>query len=860
LSRRAKVRVGFALRLALREGRYGLRRVGVYMASIALGVAALVSIHSFREDVARAVQEEADVLMGANARFSDDRPIAPAVAAIVDSLADAGIDIARVTTVSSMVLSPRTGAVRLLQVRALGPGYPFYGDVTTSPAGQWGAHLEHGTVLVDPAVLTQLGVAVGDSIVVGRARLRIAATADDLPTDLAYQTAIGPRVHVSEATLAEAELLGFGSLARYEVFLRLPDERQRLALRDRYGVLLRESSVSYRLAEEQARDLSNGVRFLGRFLSLVGLAALLLGGVGVASAIHVYIREKRPGIAVLRCIGAGQGTAFLAYLIQAALLGFLGAGAGVAVGLAVQRLMPVVLAGVLPVDVATRVSLASVLAGLGIGVWVAVVFALIPLLQVRDIPPLAALRQDFEPLARRFDVPRLGAYTLLAGSVLALCALEAPEPEIGLAFAAGLAVAGCGVGAVAWALMRLTRRFFPARASYPVRQGVSNLFRPQNQTLAITLALGLGAFVIGTIVQVEASIRDDLTVSFGSGRPNLLLFDVQTDQLDGIRAILPEAARVSAEVSPLVTSRIASINGVSPDSLRARTGDDRPEGWALRREYRNTYRPRLGNAEELVEGTWWDDLDGSTRAPSGGGRTARVSLETDVAESLRVGIGDTIAWDVSGVLVPSVVTSLRSVDWNRLEPNFFAILEPGFLEEAPQNILVVVRIGDAEARAAVQRDLVGAFPNVSALDFSRVQEAIESVLTRVRQAVAFLGAFCALAGVIVLVGALATSRVQRLREGALLRTLGARRRQVLTVLLTEYLALGSIATAGGLLLAIVAAALVVPGLFEMEYRMQPASLALVWASVVGLTVVVGLLGSRDLLRRPPLAVLREAPE
>ena len=855
-----RLRLGFALRLALRESRHGLRRVGVYMASIALGVAALVSIHSFREDVARAVQEEADVLMGANARFGDDKPIAPEVVAIVDSLEREGAGVARVTTASTMVMSERTGAVRLLQVRALEEGYPFYGAVTTSPPGRWGAHLEEGRVLVDPAVLTQLGVSVGDTIVVGRTRLEIAATVDDLPTDLAYQTAIGPRIHISETTLDAAGLLGFGSLARYEIFLRLSDEGERRAVRDRYEDLLRRSSVGYRLAEEQARELSNGIRFLGRFLSLVGLSALLLGGVGVASAIHVYIREKRPGIAVLRCIGAGQATAFVAYLIQAALLGLMGAGAGVLVGIAAQRLMPIVLAGVLPVDVTIRLSPLSVLAGLGIGVWVAVVFALIPLLQVRDVPPLAALRQDFEPARRRRDPARIGAYGALGASIVALCAFEAPEPDVGLAFAGGLAVAGAAIAGVAWALTRLTRRFFPARAAYPVRQGVSNLFRPQNQTLAITLALGLGAFVIGTIVEVEANIRADLTVSFGSGRPNVLLFDVQTDQVEGIRALLPAAARASVEVSPLVTSRIAAINGVPPDALRERTGEDRPEGWALRREYRNTYRSWIGAAEEVVEGAWWDEAEVPERPGSAGGRIARLSIESEVAQSLRVGIGDTITWSVAGVEVPSVVTSLRSVDWNRLEPNFFAVLEPGFLEEAPQNVIMVARLPDPVERAAFQRDLIGTFPNVSALDFSRVQDAIESVLTRVRQAVGFLGAFSALAGVIVLIGALATSRVQRLREGALLKTLGAQRRQILTVLLTEYLALGSIATAGGLSLAIVAGGLVVTELFEMPYSVRLAPVVLVWAAVVVLTVAVGLLGSRDLLRRPPLPVLREAPE
>jgi putative ABC transport system permease protein len=829
------------------------------MASITLGVAALVSIHSFRDDFSRAVQEDADILMGANARFADDKPIGPEVQTVIDSLRSAGVESARVTTASSMILAPSSDVVRLLQVRALDQGYPYYGDVATEPAGVWGAHLESGKVLVDPAVLTQLRVSIGDSLVVGTARLVIAGTVDDLPTDVAFQAAIGPRIHISQESMELAGLIGFGSLARYEVYLRLPDQNERGALRDRYGEVLLAAGVSYRLAEEQAQSLANGVRFLGRFLALVGLAALLLGGVGVASAIHVYIRERRPGIAILRCIGAGQSTAFLAYLIQAACLGLLGASGGVVLGVVLQEVMPIVLAGVLPVDVNTRLSLPSIAAGLGIGVWVAVVFALIPLLQVRDVPPLAAIRQDFEA-RRRFDLPRLAAYLILAASVLLLCALEAPEPEMGVGFALGLAVAGGTIAAVGLGLTHLTRRFFPARASYPVRQGVSNLFRPQNQTVSVTLALGFGAFVIGMILQVEASLRDDLTMSAGDGQANLLLFDIQTDQLAGILELVGEDAQ--ADASPLVTGRVAQINRISVDSLRANLDPERrPDAWAVRREYRNTYRATLGRAETLISGQWWDGTPGredGTRVDYG--RLPRVSLEQDVAESLRVGLGDTIAWDISGTQIETVITSLRRVDWARLEPNFFAIFEPGVLDDAPQNILLVARIPSDEERARVQRDLVGVFPNVSALDFSRVQEAIESVLSRVRQAVAFLGGFSALAGIIVLTGALATSRMQRLREGALLKTLGARRNQIMTVLFAEYLALGSIATASGLLLAIGASAIVVPQVFEIDYRVRLGSVGVIWLVVVSLTVLTGLVGSRDLLRRPPLPVLREAPE
>jgi putative ABC transport system permease protein len=367
---------------------------------------------------------------------------------------------------------------------------------------------------------------------------------------------------------------------------------------------------------------------------------------------------------------------------------------------------------------------------------------------------------------------------------------------------------------------------------------------------------------VGTVLEVEVNLLDDLTVTFAHSRPNVLLFDVQKSQKDSVVDLLPAAARAGAETTPIVPGRIVSVNGRSIEDLRRDTAAGRhPERWALRRIYRNTYRARLGPAETLISGRWWDGTPGSEngrRVDAHG--LARVSLEEGIAQDLHVGLGDRITWNVGGVDVASIVTSIRKVEWTRLEPNFFAVFEPGALADAPQTFVVLARVPDAGERATLQRALVSRFPNVSALDFSRVRAAVDAVLGRVRQAVTFLGLFSGLAGVLVLLGALATSRVQRLREGALLRTLGARRRQVLIVLLSEYLALGTLATASGLVLSWVAAAIVVPHMFNLHFTTHVRPLTIVWLAVTGVTVTVGLLGSRGLLRRAPLAVLREAPE
>ena len=610
--------------------------------------------------------------------------------------------------------------------------------------------------------------------------------------------------------------------------------------------------------------MSSAVEDVSRYLGLLGLAALFLGGIGVASAIHVYIREKVITVAVLRCLGALQRTVFTAYLLQAAGLALIGSVLGVGLGMAVQRGLPLVLSGLLPVGVTTQVSWLTLGAGILLGVWVAIMFALGPLLEVRGVSPLIALRHDFEP-PKRTDVLRIGAFVLLALTLVGLTVMEAPSRNQGIGFAIVLGGVGLSLWATARVLILATKRFFPHGMSYPVRQGVSNLFRPRNQTVSVTLALGFGAFVIGTVGLVEASLTQAFTLEAGVGGWNLLLFDVQSDQRTTVEDFVDSRASGPLEVTPLVPSRLLAIKGTPVETLLELPGGERPSSWAMRREYRHTYRAELSGSEVLVAGAWWDGPpvdDGDQEAGDEGGGdgvagVARISMEADLAESLRVRLGDHITWDFAGVPVESRIMSLRSVDWARFETNFYVIFEPGTLEEAPQTAVILARIEGERERAELQRDLVVRFANVSVLDLSRLQATIDAILQRANQGIRFLGVFSTVAGVLVLIGALSTSRYQRMRESALLKTLGATRRVVLKVLTVEYAVLGSLATAAGLVLAIFAGWMMTWTVFEVPFRLDLARLGSVWLWVTAVTVVVGLIGSRGVVSRPPLAVLRD---
>jgi len=846
------VSVRFVLAMAWREAR-GSRRLVLTVGAVSLGVAALVAINSFSANVTASVHAQARTLLGADLEVRSRSPFPDSIAAVLDSVARSGVPVVRVTTFASMALAVRSGSTHLVEVRAVEPGFPFYGTVTTEPAGLWGTLGESRAVLVDPAVLIQLDARLGDTLAVGDARFAVAGVVTGAPGDVGLRAAIGPRVFLPARYLAETNLLRFGSLAQYRAYLRLPDDAVLQPFLNRYNALFQRHRIGTDTVSEQEEDLAGALGRLARFLGLVGLVALLLGGLGVGSAVRVFVRDRLDAAAVLRCLGAPSRTVLGIHLIQAIALGLAGAVVGVLLGIAVQAVLPAVVRDFLPLEVTVRVSWPTVLAGLAIGAGTAALFALPPLLELRAVTPLRALRRDVDAALSRRDPARLAALAALLGALTFLAVWQAPSPGLGLAFAGAVVVTTGVLWLTATGLMRATRAWFPARAGYVVRQGVANLFRPQNQTVAVVLVIGFGVFLIATLYVVQRNLVDQFALDRRPDRPNLVLFDVQQDQKDGVAALLSRRGVTPRGLTPLVPARITALDGRGLDSLAAESGARQPSRWALRREYRNTYRDTLMASERLVAGAWWD----GPRAP---GAPARISVEQDVAAELGVAVGDRITWNVQGVPIETRIASLRAVDWARFEPNFFVVFEPGVLEQAPQTFVLLGRADDPTLRAELQRDVVRAYSNVSVLDLTEVQRTLDGILSKVSLAIRFMALFSVASGLLILIGALRASRLQRLREAVLLKTLGASGAQVRGILLTEYLTWGSFAALTGVLLAGIAGWALVTQVFEIAFRLPAFGLAAVWAAVCGLTVAVGLATSAEVLRGTPLATLRELSE
>ncbi len=831
--------------MAWRDSRGSRLRLLLFLFSMVLGVAALVAINSFGANLRGALDAESRTLLGADLAFERSAAFPPAIAALADSL---GGEQSRRISFSSMAFFPRADATRLATIRAGESGYPYYGELVTEPAGAAASYLARGEALVDGGLMDAFGVRVGDSVQVGTYQYRIAGRVVRAPREVNVSSIFSPRVYVPLARL-DSTLLGVGARATYERFFRFSDRRDVDALVETLQPTLRASRVRVETVTEVQDEWNTGLDGLYRFLSLTAFIALLLGGLGIASSVHVFVQSRLNTVAILRCLGAPLWKTFAIYLFQSLGMGLVAGVVGGLLASGVLVLLPRVLGDFLPVEVAFRLQPTALLLGMGLGVGITLLFALLPLLAVRRASPLRALRV-VEP-AHGGDALRWLVYVLLAGAIVGFAYLQAPDLRIAVGYAVGVGVVFGGLALVARLITTLARRLVPQRAGYVVRQGLANLHRPRNQTLLLLLALGLGVFLLVTLVVIEDTIVGQFNLADGEGNPNLVLFDVQPDQLEGVIERVEARGLPVLDRVPIVTMRIQTVNGMAVDAMRMDSTLRDSLSWAHVREYRSSYRDRLIPSEKLIAGTFTGRVEGEQVA-------IPISAEKDVAEELGVVLGDTIVWSVQGRPVTTIVGSLREVDWRRLSTNFFFVFPAGVLESAPQQFVVLTRTAQAIEGAQLQADVVRQYPNVSAIDLALALGVFDALFSRVAGVIRFMALFSILTGLFVLASAVLVSRYQRAAETTLLKTLGASRRQVRGIMLVEYAVLGTFGVATGLAFALGGAWALARFVFEMPLRVPLGAMALTFVSVVVLTLAVGMLVSRGVYSRSALDVLRRA--
>ncbi len=838
--------ISWLFKMAWRDSRRNRGRLLLFISSIILGIAALVAINSFSENLHRDINKEAKTLLGADLVIEGNQPAPDSILHTFDSI---GVEPSTNVIFISMVLFPENGNSRMAVINALEGDFPFYGNFNTEPKTAAQSFRDGAPkALVDKSLMTQFKVKNGDTVKIGDQYFTVEGKLNAMPGQAQISSTIAPSIYIPQKYLSATNLVQTGSRLEYKYFFKLPDAINADTLMASIRPALTKATMRGSTVESRREAIGQAFDNMNSFLSLVGFIALLLGCIGVASAVHIYIRDKISIVAILRCLGASGRQAFLIYLIQIAVMGLVGSAIGAVLGSLLQKAIPLVLGDFLPVaGVSNFVSWSAIAQGVITGTAIAILFALLPLLAIQGISPLRALRASFEE--NKTPAMAWAVYLAIFAFVFGFSYVQTGGGITSLLFPVGIGFAFLLLAGAAKLLIWLVKRFFPTNSSYVVRQGVANLFRPNNQTLILMISIGLGTTLITTLFFTQDLLLSQIRLSGSGAQPNMILFDITPEQKEGIKQLATSNDLPIIQDVPIVTIRVENIKGITKQENALDTINGR-KGWVFRREYRVTYRDTLSSSETLVKG---EPFPGNPRNEDG---AIYISLAEDIAEDFKVDLGDEMVFNVQGALMKGVVHNIREIDWKRMQTNFFVLFPSGILEKAPQFNVLVSRTESEEQLASFQQVLVQNYPNVSLVDLTSVLKSVDQVLSKVSFVIRFMAFFSILTGLLVLISSVVLSKYQRIRESVLLRTLGAQSRQILYINALEYFLLGSLAALTGLLLSIVGSFLLATFLFEIPYAPAWGSIFFVIFSITLLTVVIGLLNSRDILRKPPLEVLR----
>lgn len=833
------------LKMAWRDSRKNRSRLFLFISSIVLGIAALVAIYSLGDNLRQNIDNQAASLIGADLSLYGNSPVTGKVKKLVDSL---GTERSEERSFASMILFPKNGGNRLAQVKALQGNFPYYGELETIPV-EAGRNFRKGKqAIVDQTLMLQYEAKVGDSIKVGEVTFEIAGILQKAPGQTGLTSTVAPSVYIPMQYLEATGLMQKGSRVAYRYYIHYPPKTDVEGIVEKLKPRFEQADLDYKTVQSQKEETGRSFQDLTRFLALVGFVALLLGCIGVAGAIHIYIKEKIRSVAILRCLGVKAYQAFLIFLIQIVGIGLLGSIIGSGLGAAVQQLLPIVIKDFLPFELTTDLSWIAIGQGLVIGTLISVLFSLPPLLSIRNVSPLHVLRGNDEESIQPRDPWIWLLYGLIILFIFGFSYIQMRTWIEALIFTIGLLISFAILYGVAFAIMWLTKRYFPTSWSYLWRQGLANLFRPNNQTALLIVSIGLGTSLICTLLYIQSILLSRVQLSTSGNQPNIVLFDIQPGQKNAVLNLAKSQKVIVNQTVPIVNIRLQEINGRgasyyqkdSTDKLRARI---------FNREYRVTFRDSLTKSEKITSGKWIKKYEND-------GTLIPISMEKGFAERSKIKLGDTLTFNVQGTLMQTWVASMRDVNWSEVQTNFLVVFPAGVLEEAPQFHVMLTHLPDPATSARFQQSLVQQFPNISIIDLALVLRVLDDIFEKIGFVIRFMAGFSILTGIIVLISSVLISKYQRLQESVLLRTIGASRAQIFTITSLEYFFLGAMAAFTGILIATIGSWALAEFSFKAEFKPELLPVLVLFLFVTLLTVIIGLINSREVITQPPLEVLR----
>jgi putative ABC transport system permease protein len=801
----------------------------VFLACLVLGVAAIAGIGSLADSVVAGIKADARELLGgdAEARLAYRQ----ADAAERAYLARSGT-LSEIASMRAMARTQGGDRRSLIELKAVDSAYPLYGIVVLSPAQDLGAVIEsRGGVFgaaVDPAILIRLGLKIGDSIKVGAAVLQLRAAIEREPDAAAGGLGLGPRVMISAEALAETGLIQPGALVNYRYRVRLFAGSDAASWAEAARAAFPEAGWQIRTFREASPTLQNSIERVALFLSLVGLSALLVGGVGIGNAVGFYIAGKTATIATLKCLGASTRLVFAVYLVEILALAVL----GITVALLLGALMPVavapLLASVLPAPARLGLYPGPLALAALFGLLTTLVFALWPLARVGRVSAGALFRDTVDRTRRRVPPVTLVATVLLALGLVALAVGSAQDRTIALWFVAG-AIAAFALFRAAGAAVVLGARKL-GRPRHPgLRLAIANLHRPGAPTAQIMLSLGIGLTVLVTVALVDGNLTREVETTLPAEAPAFFFIDIQPDQLAGFAEIVHATPGARFDQVPMLRGRITRLNGVPVE--KAPIAPDAQ--WALRSDRGLTYAATLPAGSQLAAGAWWPP---DYRGPP------LVSFDTDLARGMGLKVGDTLSVNLLGREITAVIANLRSIDWRRLGINFTLVFAPGTLEGAPQTHLAAVWMAPAEEEALV-RAVTERFPNVSAIHVREALATVDRILDMIDHAVQLAALVTLAAGMLVLGGAIAAGHHRRVYDAVVLKVLGATRGAIASAFLIEHGLLGALSALVACVLGTLAAYFLVTQLMKIEWVFLPAPMLWTVGLATVLTLILGFAGT-----------------
>jgi putative ABC transport system permease protein len=850
------------LRLAWRLARGQSARIWLLIACIALGVCARVCVGSFSSALDRALTREARPLLGADLEIASNQPLTTQQEGELAAILPEGARTTAQVRFTTMALAEDNGRARTVEVRAVDPGHPLYGVVQVAPGHLDDLFGARPAVFVQQELLDQLDVDVGAVLRLGAEGFRIAGVITDEPGLGANLFALGPRVLIARSRLPDTGLDGGGARLRHARLIAVDpgavaqvvkELRRRWKLDERMNVgfggrVENEQGVALRTAAQASGSASRIYDRVGDFLRVIALAALLLGGIGVASLMRGFLSESRDTVAVLQVLGATPARVLRIFLWQSALVGLAGGIIGAVSGVALQNLLLVLGRSMLPVPADLGIDLPVMAWGILLGLVASVGFAALALMAVHGMRPAAVLRDE---AATGGGWRTWAVAVVLVGVALMVAGYEARSWRTGPMMVGALTLGASLTALLCWPTLSLPSLVARAvtRGAFGLRHGLRNLTRPGFRPLAAVVAIAAAAQLLGAMATYRASLVADIVQGGDGQRPGWFSIGLESDQVEGFSAAVRTHAGVDPLLSPMVTARLKGINGADPKSDSGTTREAERNRFMRSREQRLSWRHDLGPDEVIVEGRWMD--------PRNTGMV-EASLEKRFASNIGARLGDVLTLDVQGVPITATVTSIRSVRWLNLRPNFFILLSPHALEGAPQSwVAAVPKPHDGRGQGLVAA-LASRFPNVTTFDIGELGGKLGIVIERISVAVRFLGWFCVGAGILVLVGiGIGTGR-QRRGDAALLAVLGGTGRTLLASITAEFAALGTIAAVCGLGFGVIHASLVLVGGFELDLVVPWSELLFIGLGIVIVGVLSGLAACRSVFTSRPLAVLREA--